>query len=189
MATLPNSKIVFVDFNDSFAHNILSYLYSWGEIEIINSNQIKAFLKTHKRFVWGPGPGMAHEYGIDFDALRTSLNNPQHRHFGVCLGHQLLGLALGGSYIKEDFPKHGIAERIVLPEWNDWGMHGQHITVQSYNSLAIELEATDDIRVWHQGKNLTMLATKNIFSCQFHPESVGTSCPELIFGAVRQNFL
>lgn len=184
-----NSKIVFVDFNDSFTHNILSYLYPWGEIEVVSYTAIHDYLKTHERFVWGPGPGMAHEYGIDFDLLRASLGNKEHRHFGICLGHQLIGLALGGSYVKESFPKHGIAQEICLPEWNDWGMSGQKITVQSYNSLGIEINESGDTRVWRQDNFVTMLATKNVLTCQFHPESVGTSCPELIFGAVRQNFL
>lgn len=183
------SKIVFVDFNDSFTHNILAYLYAWGEIEIISAQEANSYLKTHKHFVWGPGPGMAHEYGIDFDLLRDSVNNLEHRHFGICLGHQLLGLALGASYVNEAFPKHGTSEEIVLPEWHDWGMTGQKVTVQSYNSLGIELEQSKDVRVWHQGKSLMMLATKNVLSCQFHPESVGTSCPDAFFGAVRQNFL
>src|SRR5690606_34167304 len=82
VVTLANSKIVFVDFNDSFTHNILSYLYSWGEIEVIAATESSEYLKTHERFVWGPGPGMVHEYGIDFDLLRNSINNPTHRHFG-----------------------------------------------------------------------------------------------------------
>lgn len=183
-------KIFFVDFKDSFSHNILSYLKSWGPIEIVSPHMANELLaQGQQRFIWGPGPGRADEYGIDLDLLRTSVTNMKHRHFGICLGHQLLGLALGGVYGKEDFPLHGVARKISLPEWNDWGMAGESEVVQSYNSLTIELNENADVRVWKQNGSVVMLATKNVFSCQFHPESVGTSCPERFFSAVRRNFL
>lgn len=186
---LPNSRIIFVDFRDSFSHNILSYLKTWGEVLVIDPIEANTFLKTDNRFIWGPGPGRADEYGIDQSLLIDSLNNSEHRHFGICLGHQLLGLTLGGYYSKEKFPRHGVAQEITLPVWPDWGFKGEQATVQSYNSLTIEIASSDTLRIWRQNDVVVMMATATMISMQFHPESVGTSCPELFFGSLRQNFL
>src|SRR5690606_15720996 len=109
-------------FHDSFSFNILARLKSWSDVEIIDPSKANQYLLTHSRFVWGPGPGRADEYGIDLELLKTSLLNKEHRHCGICLGHQLIGLALGGIYDHEDFPKHGTSEELILPEWSDWGL-------------------------------------------------------------------
>src|SRR5690606_19342057 len=124
--------------------------------------------------------------------LRSSLVNANHRHFGICLGHQLIGLALGGKYVKEAFPRHGVSDEMILPTWSDWGLNGESVTVQFYNSLLVSLgsiESDGNIRTYIHDNRLLLLATKTVFSCQFHPESVGTSYPELFFGGVKKNFL
>src|SRR5690606_10831309 len=112
--------IIFVDFYDSFSHNILAYLKAWGQqIKVIHPNEVNTYLSHgHKRFVWGPGPGRVEDYAIDLNLVRTSIQNLEHRHFGICLGHQLLGLALGGKYGQEVMPRHGIADEITLPRWS-----------------------------------------------------------------------
>lgn len=187
---LANSNLYFVDFKDSFTHNILAYLDTSRAYQVIQPNDVHGLLASEQaQFIWGPGPGRADEYGIDLSLLRSSLLNPKHRHLGICLGHQLIGLALGGRYRTLDRPLHGVALEITLPEWSDWGLSAIPEQFQFYNSLVIDMNEIEGLRVFKAHDSVMMLASKTFLSCQFHPESVGTSCPERFFSGVMKNFL
>ncbi|MFX3675810.1 MAG: aminodeoxychorismate/anthranilate synthase component II [bacterium] len=187
---LANSKLYFVDFKDSFTHNILAYLKSSWQCQVVEPCDVHDLLSTEQaRFIWGPGPGRADEYGIDLSLLRSSLLNSNHRHLGICLGHQLIGLALGGTYRTLGRPLHGVSLEITLPEWSDWGFSTIPEQFQFYNSLVIDINENEGLRVFKAYNSVMMLATKTVLSCQFHPESVGTSCPERFFSGVMKNFL
>lgn len=193
-AHLPTSslsaQVIFVDFKDSFTYNILAYLKKWSEIKVISPSEVDAYLKIdHTRFIWGPGPGLADDYFSNFDQINASLHNPTHKHFGICLGHQLIGRCLGGRYRKLDYPKHGMSQKIILPEWEKWGLNKTELEVQFYNSLVIDINESKDLYVFKYNNDVLMLSNDRIISCQFHPESVGTSCPEAFFSGVMQNFL
>ncbi len=182
--------IVFVDFKDSFTYNILSYLKIWSSVKVISPEDADPYLEKERvRFIWGPGPGRANEYGINFEKLTKSLNNQNHRHFGICLGHQLIGLCFGGTYRNLYAPLHGVSLNLQLPDWNDWGLKSQEIRAQFYNSLVIDLNENEKLRVHKVENDVMMIATQTVITCQFHPESVGTSCPEQLFSGIIQNFL
>ena len=182
--------VFFIDFNDSFSYNILAYLKKWVSVEIISPQNVENYLtKDDMRFIWGPGPGRADEYGIDFKLLKQSLLNSTQRHFGICLGHQLIGLSLGGKYKSLSQPLHGVSRSVTLPEWSEWGMNGSNINAQFYNSLVVEIGDIENARVHRYDNEVLMISSQTVISCQFHPESVGTSCPERLFSAIMQNFL
>lgn len=183
-------SMIFVDFRDSFTYNILAYLKNWGEIKVITPSDIETYLHVdHTRFIWGPGPGLADDYFLNFDSIKKSLSNKTQKHFGICLGHQLIARSLGGVYRKLESPKHGMSEKIRLPEWKNWGLNNTELEVQFYNSLVVDINETDDLRVFKHHNDVLMLSTDRLITCQFHPESVGTSCPETFFSNVMQNFL
>lgn len=184
------TSMIFVDFRDSFTYNILAYLKHWGDIKVISPSEVESYLRLdYSRFVWGPGPGLADDYFLNFDLIKESLNNKTQKHFGICLGHQLIARSLGGIYRKLDNPKHGMSEKILLPEWMNWGLTKSEIDVQFYNSLVVDINETVDLRVFKHHNDVLMLSSDRLISCQFHPESVGTSCPETFFSNVMQNFL
>tara|TARA_R110000868_G_scaffold248282_24_gene504767 strand:- start:18 stop:599 length:582 start_codon:yes stop_codon:yes gene_type:complete len=190
VVALASSDLYFVDFDDSFTHNILAYLRAWGDFKVIVPSQAnQVLLSANAKIVWGPGPGRADEYGIDLALLRESLFNSNHRHFGICLGHQIIGLALGGRYRALEKPLHGVALEVALPEWRDWGFNGGVEHFQFYNSLVIDMNENEDLRTLRLQNSVVMLAGTSFLTCQFHPESVGTSCPERFFSNVMQSFL
>ena len=126
---------------------------------------------------------------MNFDSIGESLNNKSQKHFGICLGHQLIARCLGGTYRQLEAPKHGMSDKILLPEWKNWGLSKAELEVQFYNSLVVDISETDDLRVFKHHNDVLMLSTNRLITCQFHPESVGTSCPETFFSNVMQNFL
>jgi len=92
--------------------------------------------------------------------------------FGICLGHQLIGRAMGGETIKLKFGHHSGNHPVL-------DLHSAKVQVTSQNhnyAVAIESLNTDLIDVTHVSLNdrtLEGMALKNapVFSVQYHPEA------------------
>jgi carbamoyl-phosphate synthase small subunit len=92
--------------------------------------------------------------------------------FGICLGHQMLGLALGGETYKLKFGHHGVNHPV-----KDVKTGKVSITVQNHGfCVDIDSLAKKDIEITHINLNDQTLEGMRhkklpIFSVQFHPES------------------
>lgn len=116
----------------------------------------------------GPGDPEPCDYAID--AIKTFLekNIPI---FGICLGHQLLGLASGAKTIKMKFGHHGANHPV-----NDFARNCVMITSQNHGFAVDEENLPDTLKVTHkslfdgslQGIHRT---DKPAFSFQGHPEA------------------
>ncbi|MCK5352347.1 carbamoyl phosphate synthase small subunit, partial [bacterium] len=121
----------------------------------------------------GPGdPAATGEYAVP--TVKALLAEPDQPIFGICLGHQILGLALGGRTSKLKFGHHGanhpvkdlITEKVEITSQN-------HGFVVEPDSLA---EAGQDVRVTHLNLNdRTVEGIEHLempaFSVQYHPEA------------------
>ena len=91
--------------------------------------------------------------------------------FGICLGHQLLGLALGGKTIKLKFGNHGSNLPVM-----DMETKQVEITAQNHG-FAVDLESLGDVAcLGHENLNdQTVEGIRHcslpIFSVQHHPEA------------------
>lgn len=164
-------KIIIVDFEDSFTHNIASALYSFeNNITVIShqlffSSTIKMCLSSRKKHavILGPGPGHPELYKAYFAAIRVLREQENIYVMGICLGHQLLGLMDGIIIANSREQIHGRAVEVDFK--------GTIQRVQRYNSLALyEDDKEVDIRYFTRG-----------ISYQFHPESIGTEHSEIFF--------
>ena len=91
--------------------------------------------------------------------------------FGICLGHQLFGLALGGKTYKLKFGHHGGNHPIKNLETGK-----VEITAQNHNFNVDPQSLPDDVAVTHVNLNDDTLAglkhkTDPMFSVQYHPEA------------------
>jgi carbamoyl-phosphate synthase small subunit len=131
--------------------------------EILNTGVKGVFLSN------GPGDPEAVTYVIDMVRDLIARNIPI---FGICLGHQILGLALGGKTYKLKFGHRG-ANQPVLNQLNN------KIEITSQNhGFCVDTESLDKEIVVPSHINLSDntsegLAMKNkpVFSVQYHPEA------------------
>jgi carbamoyl-phosphate synthase small subunit len=116
----------------------------------------------------GPGDPAALSYIIDNTKELIKSNKPI---LGICLGHQILGLALGGEAVKLKFGHHGANQSVL-----NLKTQGVEITVQNHG-FAIKPESVQDrVDITHINLNDKTLEgfrhkDKPILSTQHHPEA------------------
>lgn len=187
-----------LDFDDSFTYNIAEEVRRLGlKVQVVPKEQILVHvnwllsLSSQKKraVIWGPGPGHPEEYSEFFPLLRRLLNAKNIFNLGVCLGHQLIWHLEGYPVRRDPRPLHGQAVQFDVPKWphfprQQWGR--SHL-VQRYNSLGVcptkkaGHKILKSVRKAFSGGHLMASSFERGVSYQFHPESVGTSCPELFF--------
>jgi len=184
--------ILLIDNYDSFTFNLVHFLGELGaECEIVRNDAItveQAIDRDPEAIVLSPGPCTPSDAGICLDLIRAAAGKIPL--FGVCLGHQAIGEAFGGSVIRAPSPVHGKVAKIHhqgsdvfagLPA--TFSATRYHSLVVERSSLPPELEATaftEDGLIM----GLRHRAYK-AFGVQFHPESIASEFGHEILG----NFL
>ena len=154
-----------IDFDDSFTYNIASEPHTL----------------VPKLLILGPGPGHPDEYKIE--SILLEWWKTQVPIVGLCLGHQFIARFLGLNVERSHRPIHGEAIRLKTPPyWREHFRLPSQLEVQRYNSLAVKAKPLPSgWKGWeHEGEWISF-SHKRAISYQFHPESVGTSCPEALF--------
>jgi len=115
----------------------------------------------------GPGDPSAVQEGI---ATAKALLDAQKPVFGICMGHQILGLSLGAQTFKLKFGHRGLNQPAGLQ---------QRVEITSQNhGFAIAADSLDDaqVEITHLNLNDRTIAgirhkTLPLFSVQYHPEA------------------
>jgi carbamoyl-phosphate synthase small subunit len=116
----------------------------------------------------GPGDPAAVEYAIESARELVKTGTPT---FGICLGHQILGLALGGKTYKLKFGHHGANHPVM-----DLGTQKVEITSQNHG-FAVDVDSLEGKAVLsHVSLNdKTVEGMRHgslpVFSVQYHPEA------------------
>ena len=189
-------KLLMIDNYDSFTYNIVQYLGELGaDVEVFRNDEITvaeidARLQAGQldRLVVSPGPCSPAEAGISVAAIA---------HFagklpilGVCLGHQAIGAAFGGTIIRAQQLMHGKTSVISTTQEGVFAGLPAQFTVNRYHSLAIERStcpACLKVTAWTEDGEIMGVkhTTLDIEGVQFHPESILTEHGH----AMLKNFL
>jgi carbamoyl-phosphate synthase small subunit len=101
------SRPLVVAYDFGIKRTILRHLGQWVDVEVVPASTTAADVldRDPAGVFLSNGPGDPEAVPYASDAIAALLGNVPV--FGICLGHQLLGLALGGSTVKLPFGHHG----------------------------------------------------------------------------------
>lgn len=172
--------ILIVDNYDSFVHNLARYVREAGaETEVVRNDAATARVLVERRphaVILSPGPKAPADAGlclplIDILPQTTPL-------LGVCLGHQCLVEAFGGTTRRAVRPLHGEASRIAHDGAGIFAGLASPLTGGRYHSLISELPASSPLIgcAWSEEGELMGVRHRAApwFGVQFHPESLLT---------------
>ena len=164
-------KIVAIDFG--IKKSILNRLVSHGcEILVLPSRSSLNDVLSNKPdgvfFSNGPGDPSSVKEGIDL--AKSLIDHGEIPMFGICLGHQIFGLALGGSTYKLPFGHRGLN--------HPCGKNNQIEITSQNHGFAIDPNSLpkSTVKITHYNLNDRTVAglevnNKPIFSVQYHPEA------------------
>ena len=164
-------KIVAIDFG--IKKSILNRLVSHGcEILVLPARStFKDVLSNNPDGIFfsnGPGDPSTVSEGIDL--AKSLIEYGEIPMFGICLGHQIFGLALGGSTYKLPFGHRGLN--------HPCGNNNQIEITSQNHGFAIDPNSLskDIVKISHYNLNDNTVAglevyNKPIFSVQYHPEA------------------
>src|SRR5579863_7495204 len=133
--------MVFVlDNYDSFTYNLVQYLGELGaKVEVRRNDQITvADLEAMhpERIVISPGPGTPQDAGMSIDVIRHFAGKVPL--LGVCLGHQAIGAAFGGSVVRAPNLMHGKTSAVTHDNKTIFNGLPTPMTATRYHSLIVE---------------------------------------------------
>ena len=156
-------------------YNIVNRLLSYGcNVFVLPVTSNYDMIRSYKPdgILLSNGPGDPSKLSFAINTVRQLLLFANIPIFGICMGHQLLGLALGANTFKLKFGHRGLNHPSGISKYSE-------ITSQNHG-FAVKLDDTDQfsdyVKVTHLNLNdLTiagmMYLKKPIFSVQYHPEA------------------
>ncbi|WP_329903794.1 aminodeoxychorismate/anthranilate synthase component II [Porphyromonas pogonae] len=176
-------NILVINHHDSFVFNLIQLLRETGRccITVVIPEEIQDIdLSEYQGILLSPGPGLPQETPQLDEVIRRTKNT--HSILGICLGFQALALHFGGKMQRLEFPRHGHATNIHIPNPNHPLLY--HIPegsiVGRYHSWIIDKDSLPPCLqpiAWGTEDRLLMAfahRTLPIFGLQYHPESIIT---------------
>ena len=184
-------KTVIIDNYDSFTYNLSHLVKELGaEVCVVRNDRFNLDdIDAFDKIILSPGPGIPSEAGLLLDVIRRYAGRKPI--LGVCLGHQAIGEAFGGTLENLSEVFHGVATpcHIIAEDPLFQGL-SKDIEIGRYHSWVVSRENFPDCleitAVSDEGQVMALRhRTMEIHGIQFHPESVLTPEGRIII----QNFL
>lgn len=175
-------NILILDNYDSFTYNLVQYVeeITGEEVAVFRNNEITLEeVENYNFIILSPGPGLPADAGIMPELIQRY--GASKRILGVCLGHQAIAEAYGGSLYNLSLVYHGIATPIHQTEHRDSLFEQIPPTFQAgrYHSWAVRPENLPDCltvtAIDDQGAIMAIAHNSHdVRGVQFHPESIMT---------------
>ena len=185
--------ILIIDNYDSFTYNLYQYITQLfdGEVRVFRNDKID--IKRIEEMgpaaiLISPGPGRPEHAGISVDVI--SHFSGKIPILGVCLGHQAICYALGGSIKRANAIVHGKTDDIIHDGKGLFRNIPSPVRLTRYHSLAAYRETLPselEITAWTKdGEIMGVRHRQHVLEgVQFHPESIASEYGKKIL----QNFL
>lgn len=178
--TATPTKILVVDNYDSFVFNLVQYLQQLGaECTVVRNDAVTVEEAAHYDGVLiSPGPGTPERAGVSVAMIKYCAEHSIPL-FGVCLGHQAIGVAFGATVSRAPELLHGKTSLVYHKQQGVLSDLPSPFTATRYHSLCVEKDSVPDVLevtgTTDSGLVMSMQhTTLPIHGVQFHPESVLT---------------
>lgn len=175
-------RILVIDNYDSFTYNLVHYIRNLSnmQLDVYRNDQISLDkVDQYTKILLSPGPGIPSEAGVCIDLVRQYAQTKSI--LGVCLGHQSIGEAFGGSLINLDKVYHGIATEIniITPDDRLYKDIPGRFEVGRYHSWVVSRDDLPDCLKINSLDDQGMIMgishrEYDVKGVQYHPESVLT---------------
>lgn len=173
--------ILMIDNYDSFVYNLVQYLREMGrEVAVYRNDRIdiaQVEKLAPRHIIISPGPCTPDEAGISLELIKYFAGKIPI--LGVCLGHQAIGQAFGGSVVRARRPMHGKTSVISHDGKGVFSGLPHPLTVGRYHSLVVSPEGLPDClevtALTDAGEIMGLRHRRlHVEGVQFHPESILT---------------
>lgn len=169
-------RVAVIDNYDSFTYNLVHHVAEMGGAPTVFRNDAVtvAELARYDLLLISPGPCTPAEAGVSVEAVRAL--GGQLPILGVCLGHQCIAAAFGGSVVRGE-PVHGKTSQVHHDGSGVLTGLPNPFTATRYHSLVVpEDSLPDELRAVARTADGTLMALSHrdqpTYGVQFHPESV-----------------
>jgi para-aminobenzoate synthetase component 2 len=177
-------RVLVIDNYDSFVYTLDGYLQQLGAQTTVLRNdaapaeQASALIADYDAVLISPGPGNPASAGISIAVVHAALDAWKPL-LGVCLGHQAIAEALGGTVSHADELMHGKTSQVQHDGSAFYDGVPESFRATRYHSLAIvDGTVPDDLIVTARTEGGIIMGVRHrtapMHGVQFHPESVLT---------------
>ena len=173
--------ILVLDNYDSFTYNLVYLLRQLGLGDALDVRRNDAFLleevERYDKILLSPGPGIPSEAGLMPELLQRYAATKSI--LGICLGHQALAEAFGGTLLNLAEVQHGVASTVtVQPDRLFEGLPSS-FRVGRYHSWVVDQQSLpQELEVIARTEDQQIMALRHrhfdLRGLQFHPESILT---------------
>ncbi len=173
--------LLVIDNYDSFTYNLVHFLGELGVRTLVRRNDAvtvqEALALTPQAIVLSPGPCDPDRAGVCLGLIGAAAGRVPI--LGVCLGHQAIGQAFGGSVVRADTLMHGKLSAIHHQGQGVLGGVPSPFQATRYHSLVVDpASLPDSLETVAETTDGVIMALRHrtlpIHGVQFHPESIAT---------------
>ncbi|MBN1157832.1 MAG: aminodeoxychorismate/anthranilate synthase component II [Bacteroidales bacterium] len=176
------SRFLVIDNYDSFTYNLVYYIekLTGEKVDVFRNDEIAIeAIDRYDKILLSPGPGIPDEAGICLDLIRRYA--PGKSILGICLGHQAIAEAFGGTLLNLSRVHHGVASPVTILDNREplfAGISGK-LEAGRYHSWVVARDNLPDcFTVTCEDSEGIIMGISHkrhdVRGLQFHPESVLT---------------
>ena len=174
--------ILMIDNYDSFTYNLVQYIAELGwEVQVVRNDDLgvdEVLDRAPEAIVISPGPGRPEQAGISVSLVEAVAGRIPL--LGVCLGHQAIGVAFGGTIAPAPVLVHGKISAVRHDAGRLYSDVPNPFDATRYHSLVLDrgtLPSVLRISAWTEDGTIMGVRHEEaaVEGVQFHPESILTT--------------